>query len=276
MDSGRLFHSLRQPLHANSCCLYIQRCLYIAPRLPLLYQWQCIRLLAPQVEKIVPQYAPEGSSWRKTKITTPAAGAGEPIEVKYWCVRCFYHDNHAVMRILHAKRHRLTTGGKQVTKQSPPRVICMRCYGWRCFAFCAAAATGTPNPLCTLATSDPPVMLPRRCRFEIQRSGWHAKLGNLVLLQPHAPRGAHHGTADYDEKAEFYVRSGSHALFPRFTGGLVGSSGRYGGTMFSFEACRQRHGDLLDVLCDAYGLKAAGAAAGEAAEAAELAEVDAM
>lgn len=138
-----------------------------------------IEWLKLQVEKMVPQYAPDGSSWRRAKLVMGGGRQGDgeaesSSEMKYW--------------------------------------------------------------------------------FEVQRINWHAKLGNLVLLQPHAPRAAQHSTAEYDEKAAFYRQSGSDRMFPRFTGALVGA-GKYAETMFSFEACRQRQQDLLAVLCDIYQLK---------------------
>ena len=96
----------------------------------------------------------------------------------------------------------------------------------------------------------------------MQRSHWHNRLGNLVLLQPSAraaraaglPGGAAPPAgADADAKLAYFAACGADEAFPLFTGGLV-AGGKYGRDRFSPEEARARHADMLERLAEVLGL----------------------
>jgi hypothetical protein len=84
----------------------------------------------------------------------------------------------------------------------------------------------------------------------VQRSHWHNRLGNLVLLQPsaQAARAGPHGAGDITQKLEYLAACGADEAFPEFTGGLV--AGRYARDGFSPEEARARHGDIISRLSE--------------------------
>ncbi len=95
-------------------------------------------------------------------------------------------------------------------------------------------------------------------RYEVQRSHWHNRLGNLVLLQPSAQAsrlvagGAAHLNSDIDAKLAYYAACGADEAFPEFTGGLV--TGKYCRDKFSPEEARSRHADVVQRLAAVLGL----------------------
>jgi hypothetical protein len=88
----------------------------------------------------------------------------------------------------------------------------------------------------------------------MQRLAWQSKLGNLALIPKGLSGSQATASADFEIKAEFFRQSGAEAQFPTFSGGISAPNGRYSKHKFSFDECRLRHADLLEILSDIFGL----------------------
>ncbi|GLC33427.1 hypothetical protein PLESTM_000070100 [Pleodorina starrii] len=168
------------------------------------------------VERVVPQSAPEGSTWRKTRISSPC----DPQSA--WPDLWFSTNPSAAAAAEPATASH--SSPEQLPAPSPTD----------------AAPT---SPSSSSSSSSYEV----KYWYEVQRLNWHGKLGNLVLL-PATAAGAASATADYDSKAAVWRQAGVVARLPGFTGPLVDERGRYGRFRFCYDECRQRHADMLEFL----------------------------
>ncbi|EFJ52238.1 hypothetical protein VOLCADRAFT_103240 [Volvox carteri f. nagariensis] len=169
------------------------------------------------VERVVPQTAPEGSTWRKTRISSP----------------CDPHSAWPDPWFTAAARTAGTVTAASEGEQP------------------AEAVTAGQD----VATSASAVPLSYEVKYwyEVQRLNWHGKLGNLVLL-PATTATAASATADYDAKVGLWRQAGVASRLPGFTGPLVDERGRYGRFRFCHDECRQRHADMLEYLINEFEL----------------------
>ncbi|GFR49036.1 hypothetical protein Agub_g11060, partial [Astrephomene gubernaculifera] len=182
------------------------------------------------VEKMVPQTAPEGSAWRKTRISSPCDPQGP------WPHTCI---TAAAASAAAASAAAVNTNTSAASSSGAsgmkPADVDMD----------AVQIASQPQP--------PTVSYDVKYWYEVQRLHWHAKLGNLVLL-PATIASAAAATAEYDSKAGLWRRAGVAAALPGFTGPLLDERGRYGRFKFSYEECRQRHADMLARLIEVFEL----------------------
>lgn len=179
------------------------------------------------VERIVPQNAPEGSQWRRTRIAS-ACDPEAPWPEAWW---------HGTAGAASSPSPYLSTSSTSGSEASP------------------LASSTSQEAGATAETSGPSPSYDVKYWFEVQRMQWHGKLGNLALLPATLAGAAAAGcTADWEAKAELWRAAGVRERLPGFTWPVVDPQGRYGRFRFCFNECQQRHIDLMERLCDEFEL----------------------
>ncbi|KAF8068268.1 hypothetical protein HT031_001955 [Scenedesmus sp. PABB004] len=206
-----------------------------------------------KVERIMPTHPPEGSTWRKQKLLLPAlseeqlaAGGGPGASGGGYATFAAGRtrgSSGGASRGSRSSRGRTTTSSSGAGG-APPAAGADESAGGDAAAAGAGGGAGVP-----------PGMREVRFWHEITRSHWHARLGNLILLQPSGQESAATGhlTADLPAKLAHYAACAADEHFPDFSGGLL--SGRYARDGFSPEECRQRHADIIARLVRVFGLE---------------------
>ncbi|KAG2436156.1 hypothetical protein HYH02_011660 [Chlamydomonas schloesseri] len=244
------------------------------------------------VEKVVPQSAPEGSMWRKTRISSPC----DPQSA--WPPAWFSSGS-----VTGGGSSQGGGGGNEVggISRSTRELTTSSCTSSAATVPTASASTSTSAAAASTHTS-----YEVKYWYDVQRLHWHGKLGNLVLLpataattasssasspsaastsaasasaaataagaaagvaaspsssysssshtQQHPQPPACHPT-DYDAKAAQWRAAGAGARLPGFTGPLLQpGAGRYSRFRFCYDECRQRHQDMLDRLATVFDL----------------------
>ncbi|PNH11515.1 hypothetical protein TSOC_001609 [Tetrabaena socialis] len=178
---------------------------------------QLADISALHVDKIAPQNAPEGSLWRKTRITShcdPQSPWPEP-----WFAPEAEAGAEAPLAAASLQQEPSTVEGGAGSSEAADARASYDVKYW----------------------------------YDVQRTQWHSKLGNLVLL-PSTAASAAAATADYGAKAALWRQAGVQARMPGFTGPLVAPEGRYGRFSFCFDECRTRHADMLEQLAAVFEL----------------------
>ncbi|KXZ54535.1 hypothetical protein GPECTOR_4g600 [Gonium pectorale] len=180
------------------------------------------------VEKMAPQNAPEGSSWRKTRIASPCDPQAP------WPEPWFAATSATAASAPSA------AASSGIVAAQPPEASPSH----------NAEAAVQPQDTAMHAVQQYDV----KYWYEVQRLHWHGKLGNLVLLPAAAASGAAAATADYDARAALWRAAGVGSRLPGFTGPLLQERGRYGRFKFCYDECRQRHTDMLEYLAAEFEL----------------------